>query len=143
MRTIIICNIFLFFLSTFFFSGPVHARRYHRIDLNKDGKVTRREKEQYSLWKKHEARIKKKWIAKRREWRSYRYRVGSHYESNFDANKDGWLSPGETKELLYAKYRIVLEQGSAMTESRFEKPYDTNSNGSIDKKEAKAIAQDL
>ena len=142
MRTILIITLSLFLSGT---AVPlsVYARRFHPADLNLDGKVTRREKEQYGLWKRNEAQIKKKWIAKRREWRSYRYRVGSHYESNFDANKDGWLSPGEIKELLYEKYVIIQKQGSAMTESKFERPYDTDQSGSIDKKEAKAIAQDL
>ncbi|MBN2483250.1 MAG: hypothetical protein JXD21_03485 [Candidatus Omnitrophica bacterium] len=123
--------------------GCAHTHRYHPVDLNRDGKITRTEKVQYNLFQTERDRVSNKWIDKRREWRTYQYMVSNFAEQQYDRDKDGWLMPAETKRLLYDKYKEIKKSGSAPAVTHFEQMYDINHDGRLDEDEAIAIRQDF
>ncbi|MBU1925909.1 MAG: hypothetical protein KKB82_08335 [Candidatus Omnitrophica bacterium] len=114
-----------YFVTPAFAQRGAKAKAKH-ADKNKDGVVTQRE------WK-----IENKWEAKQKS------RVNNAVEKRYDADGNGWLEPGETKEMLKDKYRLIQTNGRAKVDTPAEAAYDTNSDGIIDVQEAAGLKQAL
>lgn len=94
-----------------------------RIDLNNDGVIDPKER--------------------RLSWRHGRAKVNTDLEQKYDANSDGWLEPGEVKELLKDKEALIKTHGKAKVDTEIESEYDANKDGIIDAEEAKNLMEDL
>jgi Ca2+-binding EF-hand superfamily protein len=94
-----------------------------RIDLNQDGVIDAKEK--------------------RLSWRHAFARVNTPLEQKYDKNGDGWLEPGEIRELLKDKALLIQTNGKAKVDTPHEAEYDANGDGVLDRGEAKTLKSDL
>jgi hypothetical protein len=118
-------NIFLVlglvFLSTFLYAQPPKAAKAKHADKNKDGVVDQKE-----------IVMEKKWVYKNK----HQYKVNTPVEVKYDKNKNGWIDPSESKELLKDRYILIMTDGQARVDTVIEAEYDINKDGIIDKEEA-------
>ncbi len=104
--------------------GKVDAkelRTYHMkvMDGDGNGKITAEERKRY-------------WVEKHAV-------VDTVVEKKYDANKDGYLTWDEGREMMKDRARIIETEGRALVTSELEMEFDANADGIIDRTEAPAL----